>query len=356
MLDDLRKKIDAIDEKIIELISERALVAQNIAKAKHSENSPLYRPNREQEIYEKLKKLNKGPFEVVHLQNIYREIMSATIQLEGSFKAAYFGPAGSFTHQAAIKKFGNSLTLIPVNDIDEVFDVVQKKEAIYGIVPIENSTEGIVNQALDSLIDYNLNIYAEIRLSVEHNLLSFAEDLNQLKEVHTHRQAYGQCKKWLMRHLPQARWVETSSTSKAVADLAESKAPHIAAIGSQAASITYDVPIVYQNIADYENNFTRFIIIGRDHAQPSGKDRTSIIFTLPHKPGALFELLQPIMQAGVNLTSIESRPNKSEIWSYVFYIELEGHRESPQIEQAIKQISELATSSRVLGSYPFDVT
>ena len=356
MLEELRKKINDLDEKIIQLISERSNVAKEIAREKTTDNSPLYRPAREQEIYNKIVKLNKGPLDDSSLQNIYREIMSATLKLEGDLKIAYFGPAGSFTHQAAVKKFGNSVSLIPARDIDEVFDVVQKKEVKYGVVPLENSIEGIVNATLDSLIAYQLIIYAEIKLSVKHNLLSYCTSLGELEEILTHPQAYGQCKKWVTRNVPQAHWRETTSTSRAVEIVSKDRSKKIAAIGSSAAALEYGVPILSNNIADHQRNFTRFVVVGHDQSTPSGKDRTSIIFTLPHKPGALYGILRPVFESELNLTSIESRPNRSELWSYIFYIELEGHRNDARIQVIVDKIQSLATSCRVLGSYPSDIT
>lgn len=355
-LDNLRKEINIIDEKIINLICQRAEVAKKIAENKSVDDSPLYRPNREQEVYEKVRKLNKTAIDNVSIENIYREIMSATLKLEGSLKVAYLGPVGTFTHQAAVKRFGSSLKLLPANDIDEVFDVVQKKEVRYGVVPLENSIEGIVNATLDSLISYQLTIYAEISISVKHNLITYSDNLEQIKKIHTHRQAYPQCKKWAMKHLPQAKWKETTSTSAAVKAISENKDKTLAAIGSEAAAMTYNVPILSSNISDYQRNFTRFIVVGHDQSQPSKKDRTSIIFTLPDKPGALYTILQPIFDEKINVTSIESRPNRSELWSYIFYIELGGHRTQPNIAALIDKINELATSCRVLGSYPVDTT
>lgn len=356
MLEDLRKKIDEIDEKIVNLINERAKIAHEIAKTKAKEGSPLYRPDRESQIYEKIRQINTGHLDNESLCNIYREIMSATLKLEGAPTVAFFGSVGSFTHQAAIKKFGHSLEFYAQKTISDVFDVVSRKHHTYGVVPVENSTEGIVNQTLDNFLNYDLRIYAEIRLAINHHLLSYAKELNQIRFVHTHTQAYAQCRRWLSQNLPNAEFVEEASTSEAVQKLAHLKDEFRAAIGSQLASEIYQVPILVSNIQDFEKNFTRFFVIGHDQSGPSGNDRTLISFALPNEAGALYKVLKPLARLKVNLTSIESRPMKSNLWSYVFYLDMDGHYEDKKIRKALFALQKKTIFLRLLGSYPVDTT
>ncbi|RME92905.1 MAG: prephenate dehydratase [Candidatus Hydrogenedentota bacterium] len=355
MLEELRNKIDKIDENLIQLLSERARLAEEIGKVKQNHNAPLYRPAREQKIYERIKALNPGPLDDKHLLNIFREIMSAMISLEGRMKIAYLGPEGSFTHEAAVQKFGHSLHLVPCNDFNEVFEQVQKGKVYYGVLPIENSTEGIVNATLDGLVQYDLNIYAEILLSIEHNLISFAQSLDEIEEVYTHKQAYAQCNGWIRRNLPQAKFIPCSSTSEAVKLVSQKQNPKLAAIGSDIAARLYGIPVLERDIKDYERNTTRFIVISTQQAEKSGKDRTSVVFSLHDRPGALYATLQAIFENEINLTSIESRPSKTELWSYLFYLDFEGHQEDSKVKLALDSIREKAVFFRLLGSYPRDI-
>ncbi len=354
MIDEWRREIDTIDERIMALLAQRLDCAKKIAVEKKKDGSPLYRPDREHQIYEKLKKINKTGLPDYVVENIYREIMSTAIYLEGSLKIGYLGPAGSFTHQAVIKRFGHSLEMIPFRDFEDIFDAVQKNRIKYGVLPIENSSEGIVNATLDALLQYQINIYAEIRLPIAHNLLTPAENLGDIKTVYTHKQAFAQTKGWITHNLPGVTFEETSSTSRGVEMISKSERKDVAAIGSSIAGEIYSVPVLAHNIEDFKRNFTRFIVIGHDKAQRTGKDRTSLVFTLPHQPGALYSILKSIFESGLNLTSIESRPAKSEPWTYIFYIDLEGHAVDHDVQMAIKTIESQTPSFRLLGSYPID--
>jgi len=353
-LDEIRKKINQVDEDLLRLISERVDLGRHVANAKQRQDSVYYKPERERQVLQRITELNPGLLDDVRVQNIFREVMSATLSTQKLLRVGYLGPMGSFSHQAAIKKFGHSLELVPCADFEDVFDQVQKKKLDYGIVPIENSLEGIVNPTLDSLLRFNLNIYSEVHLAIHNNLLSFAEDLSQVKTIYTYRQPFGQCRQWIGKYLPHAEFIETTSTSKAAEMIAAAKDPSKAAIASSIAAEIYKVPILEESIEDYDRNFTRFIIIGFEGAGPSDFDRTSIMFTIHHEPGSLFELLEPLYRAKINMTSIESRPARNEPWNYTFFVDLIGHQEKEPLKGALRQIKSKAPFFRVLGSYPVD--
>ena len=355
MIDDLRNKISEIDKKIVRLLSERSEVVLDIAKAKQREKLPLYKPHREQEVFLSLNKYNRGPLKDLHLHNIYREIMSASLLIEGNLRAAYLGPEGSFTHQAALKKFGSSLELTAFQEVDPIFQAIEKGEFQYGILPIENSIEGKVTATLDALLEYGLYIYAEVHLPVNHQLISFSRSLQKITTLYTHRQARFQCRKWLSENLPMVEWIETSSTSKAVMQIADKKDKKDAAIGSRAAASFYGVPILFEKIEDSSQNFTRFIVVSKELSEPAEKDRTTFVFSLPDTPGSLYNALEIIFKAKLNMTSIESRPNRSELWNYIFYVDIEGHQSMEPLKSVIQRLKEKTTFLKVLGSYPIDV-
>lgn len=358
-LDELRKKINEYDRQIIALINERADLGHEIARAKKKEGTPLYRPDREQDVYNRISALNTGVLTDTDLFNIYREIMSATIRLEGSLSIGFLGPEGSFTHEAALKKFGHSLDFEPVHNIEEVFDLVQKRHLHYGVLPIENSTEGMVNRTLDALLDYDLNIYAEVKLLIQHNLLvnnKASGNLSEITDIYSHNQALAQCRKWLNRNLPSARWHEMASTAEAAKFVSESKSVNIAAIGSRAAAATYHLNILESDIADYDRNLTRFVVIAEDNALPSAHDETLVSFILPDSAGALNKVLQIFAAADINITSVESRPRKSTLWTYVFFLTFNGHSSDEKIADVLNQVKKITASFRLIGSYPVDIT
>ena len=351
-----RDQIDRIDAEIVRLIGQRAEIAREIATAKSKENLPLYQPDREQQVYDKIARLNPGIIDDTSLKNIYREIMSATLKLEGSIQLGYFGAEGSFTHQAALKKFGRSLSLAPFRTIDDVFQAVQKKEIKYGIVPIENSTEGMVKATLDALVKYDLHIYSDILLQIRQSLLTTATDLKKVEKVYTHPQAYAQVKNFLRVNLPQAEWVETSSTSEAVRIVAQENSEHLAAVASQVAGELYGLPRLIDDITDYKRNFTRFIVIGHDIAKRAARNRTMISFNLPDSTGSLYRALAPLYEHKINMRVIESRPDRSQLWSYIFFVDLEGHSEDANIQAAFTEMRPLTASFRILGSYPVEMS
>jgi len=355
MLEKLRKEINEIDKSMLELISKRIKLGNKVAEAKIKEGDHVFfRPDREQDVLKRIKELNPGELDNVRLQNIFREIMGATLDIQESFKVAYLGPKGTFTHQAAQKKFGHSIELKPCADFMKVFDQVQKREVKYGIVPIENSIEGIVNSTLDYLLQFDLKIYSEVHLGIHNQLLSFAEDISSIEKIYTHRQPYGQCRNWIQKHLPVVEFHETSSTSKAVEIVAKQNNKKEAAIGSISASKVFNIPVLASNIEDYERNYTRFIIVSHETAKKAKVNRTSAMFAVHHEPGSLFEAIRPIYDGKINMTSIESRPYRSEPWNYIFYIDLIGHHEDEAVQKALDQLKKNTPFFKNLGSYPVD--
>ena len=340
---------------MIDLISKRIRIGKKIAEAKVEEgDETFFRPDREQAVLNRIKELNPGELDNVRLQNIFREIMGATIDVQTSMKVGYLGPEGTFSHQAALKKFGHTIKLIPCSDFYEIFDEVQKENIRYGIVPIENSIEGVVNNTLDHLLQFDLNIYSEVYLAIHNNLLTYAEDYSQIKTIYTHPQPYGQCRAWLQKNIPKVNFNETSSTSKAAQIIAEKKDPSIAAIASVAAAEVLNIPVLAKKIEDYERNNTRFIVVSKQKALASPESRTTIMFAVHHEPGSLFQALKPIHERKLNMTSIESRPYRKEPWNYIFYLDLLGHIDDPEVYAALEVIKNSTPFFRILGSYPID--
>lgn len=349
-----RDQIDRIDAEIVRLIGQRAECAREIASAKAKDNIPLYQPDREQEVYAKIARLNPGILGDDALKNIYREIMSATLKLEGSIQLGYFGAEGSFTHQAALNKFGRSLSLAPFRTIDDVFQAVQSREIKYGVVPIENSTEGMVKATLDALVKYDLHIYSDIVLQIRQSLLSIATDTKSIEKVYTHPQAYAQVQGYLMKNMPGVEWVETPSTSEAVRLVAQENSNRLAAVASHVAGEIYGLPTLIEDITDYKRNFTRFIVIGHDIARRAARNRTMISFNLPDSTGSLYRSLAPLYDEKINMRGIESRPDRTQVWSYIFFVDLEGHSEDANVKAAFEKMRELTAGFRILGSYPVE--
>ena len=355
MLEDIRKEINSLDKELIDLISKRIKIGKKVAEAKVDEDvKTFFRPDREQAVLNRIKELNPGELDNVRLQNIFREIMGATIDVQTSMKIGYLGPEGTFSHQAAFKKFGHTIPLVPCSDFHEIFDEVQKGNLRYGIVPIENSIEGVINNTLDHLLKFDLNIYSEVYLAIHNNLLTYANDYSQIKTIYTHPQPYGQCRAWLEKHIPKVDFHETSSTSKGAHIIAEKKDPSIAAIASVAAAEAFNIPVLAKKIEDYERNNTRFIVVSKEKALATPDSRTTIMFAVHHEPGSLFQALKPIHERKLNMTSIESRPYRSEPWNYIFYLDLLGHVNDPEVSGALELIKKSTPFFRVLGSYPLD--
>jgi len=346
----LRNEIDAIDEEILKLLNKRSRIVLEIANIKRDTKAKFYSPERERQIIERLTSLNKGPFPNDALMALYREILSASLSLEEPLKVAYFGPVATFTHLAALRHFGSSATFMAMENIKTVFESVDSGKAEYGVVPIENSTEGVVSYTLDMFIDYDLNITAEVMLEISHNLLSLTGNIKDIKKIYSHPQPTAQCRGWLERNLPNVQIFESTSTAKA-AELA-SKEPSSAAIASELAAKIYNLNFVEKSIEDNKHNYTRFLVISKTIAPKTGRDKTSIMFSIKDRPGALYDILVPIKKAKINLTRIESRPSRRKAWEYIFFVDMEGHIEDKKVRKAIEGIKDDCLYLKILGSYP----
>jgi chorismate mutase/prephenate dehydratase len=349
-LDDWRSRINNLDNKLLNLLNQRAEAALQIGDLKRRKELAYFVPEREAEIVDRLVKLNPGPLPVEAVRAIWREILSASRSLERPLAIAYLGPAATFTHQAALTHFGSSAEFVAARSIAEVFEEVERGRAAYGVVPVENSTEGAVSVTLDLLIDSDALICGEVLLEVAHHLLSRASDLATVTTVYSHPQALAQCRAWLAAHLPEAHQEEVASTGAAAA-LAASD-PTVAAIASELAGRVYDVPVLRARIEDGANNATRFLVIGRRPVGVSARNKTSILFSMRNEAGALFRVLEPFATNGLNLTKIESRPTKRRPWEYVMFVDFEGHRDTPIVEAVLGQIRERTLFLKILGSYP----
>lgn len=349
-LEKLRESIDDIDSKILGLLNKRAGIAIEVAKIKRAANLKFHSPERERAVIERITSLNKGPFPTDALKVIFREIISASLSLEAPLKVAYFGPEGTFTHLAAIRHFGSSASYIPEENIKTVFDAVESGKADYGLVPIENSTEGAVNHTLDMFVDRELKIAAEVMLGISQNLLSRSGDRTRVKKIYSHPQPTAQCREWLEHNMGGIPVVEAVSTANA-AERA-SREEDAAAIASELASRLYDLKFIEKHIEDNKYNYTRFLVIARDYPGKTGNDKTSIMFSLKDKPGALFGVLVPFKEAKINLTKIESRPSKRRAWEYLFFTDMLGHVDDVKVKKAIDKVKESCLYLKHLGSYP----
>jgi len=348
-LAELRKKINQFDETIIEALNQRTEIVLQIAAIKKQIGSSYYVPHREQQIYDRLVKLNKGRFPDDALKTVFREIMSASISLEKPLKIAYLGPEASYTHMACMKKFGSQMEYCPQDSIEAVFHQVTKGWSDYGVVPVENSTEGVINHTLDMFIDSDMKICSEIVLNISHCLLGHGA-LKQIKKVYSRDSALAQCRQWLASNCPNADLIAVSSTTKGVQMLHKNK--YSAAIASELASQIYNVPIISKGIEDSSGNRTRFLVIGSTDTAKTGNDKTSILFSIKDKVGALYDALFPFYKNNINLTKIESRPSKRKAWDYVFFVDFEGYKDDPTVAKALKEVSDHCVYLKVLGSFP----
>ena len=348
-MDQLRGTIDTLDAQIVKLINERAQHAIEIGAIKARTGVKAYNPSREIQVYQKVTSHNKGPLPNEAFKSIYREIMSATIALERPTRVAFFGQPGTFTHLAALTKFGSSVEYIPTRDIRDVFLAVARGRADYGLVPIENSTEGGVNQSIDMFAETRLKIASEIYLPIHHHLLAKCP-FKEIKVVYSFGQPFAQCRNWLTGHLGNAEKREVPSTAAAAERAA--REPHAAAIAGSLASEIYNIPIVVENIEDSPDNITRFFVVAERMAERTGKDKTSLLLSIKDQPGALLKLLQPFQKNQINLTRIESRPSKRRAWEYHFFLDLEGHIDDPSVKRTMKDLEAHVKHLEVLGSYP----
>lgn len=352
-LSQLRQEIDHLDAQILKLFSDRARVAQEVGelkKALDGANAVFYRPERERQVLERVAELNQGPLPNQEVQRLFRELMSACLALEFPLQIAYLGPVGTFTQMATYKQFGHSVNAHPKRSIIDVFKAVETGACDFGVVPVENSTEGVITHTLDNFIQTKLSICAEVQLRIEQNLLTHALDLNEIETVYSHSQSLAQCREWLMENLPHANIIATTSNAEAT-KMAMNNAK-VAAIGGKMAGETYQVPIRFSNIEDDPNNTTRFLVIGRQRSNPTGNDKTSIMIASQNRAGSLYELIEPIQRHGLNMTRIESRPSRQALWEYIFFIDLEGHERDPKMEALFKELEAKSQVFRVLGSYP----
>lgn len=345
----LRVKIDDIDKKVVFLLNERAKIVLAIAGIKKEKGRQIYVPAREKEVYSLLERENKGPLPDDSLKAIYREVMSAALNLEQPVKVAYLGPPATFTNLAGLKKFGSSVTYTPCDSITDVFIEVEKGRADYGVVPIENSTEGVVTHTLDMFIDSEVKICSEISLEVSHNLLSNISK-EKIKRVYSNPQVFGQCRHWLEENLPGVEYVEVSSTTKA-AELAK-KDNKSAAIAGSLASEVYGLKIIAGAIEDSSENLTRFLVIGKDESEPTKSDKTSIMFSIKDRIGALHDILNSFKKENISLTKIESRPSRKKAWDYYFFVDFKGHYKNKSIKKVLEELTEKSRLVKILGSYP----
>lgn len=348
-IDNYRKIIDSIDGQIIKLLNKRAETVLKIAELK-DKDSGIYDPAREYMILKKLKSYKKGVLSEKDIETIYNEIFSVSRALQKKEKVVYLGPIASYTHLAAIKRFGKSIDYVPVNAIKDVFLEVEKGNAEYGCVPIENSTEGSVNYTYDMFVDFDLKIYSEIFLEIKHNLLSKENNLKNIKFIYAHPQSFAQCRGWLETNLPHATLKEVSSNSKGAEIASHSK--YSAAIASNLAAEYYGLNIVASSIEDITDNITRFFIISNKISNKTGNDKTSIMVSIKDKVGALYSLLKPFAKYKVNLTNIESRPSKKKAWDYYFFVDFVGHIQDKNVKNALKEVEKYCGSVKILGSYP----
>jgi chorismate mutase/prephenate dehydratase len=351
-LDAVRQDIDALDAQIQDLISARARLAQAVRESKGQLDHAVdyYRPEREAQVLRAVVSRNKGPISDAEMLRLFREIMSVCLAQQEPLKIAYLGPEGTFTQQAVNQHFGHSVQALGVTGIDDVFSQVESSEADFGVVPVENSNQGIVSHTLDRFVDSDLKICGEIEMAIHHNLLSQAKSLAQIERVYSHQQSLSQCKNWIRQHLPGAECIAVSSNAEAARRVRHS--PDAAAISSQSAADIYGVPVLFARIEDRPDNATRFLVIGRQLLTPSGDDKTTLLLAGDEGPGALHSLLSPLALHSLNMSRIESRPARAGRWSYVFFIDVDGHAETEPLKTALAEMRRQASLTRVLGSYP----
>ncbi|MBI5343176.1 MAG: prephenate dehydratase [Deltaproteobacteria bacterium] len=347
---ELRAEIDRLDDTILDLLNRRAAAVIEVGKIKSDRNLQFYVPEREFEILRRLTEANRGPFPNDALKAIYREIISASHALEKPLSVAFLGPRATFTHLACLKHFGESADYVPQINVSEVFDAVERGVADFGVVPIENSSEGIVSNTLDMFVDHTLLICGEILVEVAHDLLSVTGDMEHVKKVYSHPHAIAQCRVWLERNLRGTPVFDVESTARA-AELAADD-PAAAAIAGEAAANSYGLKSIRKRIQDNTNNFTRFIVIGKIAPNRTGNDKTSILFAARDEVGALYFMLEPFAKNQVNLTKIESRPAKTKAWEYLFFLDMEGHISDDPVAKAVDELRMQAQYLKILGSYP----
>lgn len=358
-LDGIRREIDAIDEQIQALINDRARLAQQVGISKSGAAGPVafYRPDREADVLRRVLARNAGPLRDDEMLRLFREIMSACLAQQEPLKVGFLGPEGTFTQTAVYKQFGHSVRALPFHTIDEVFQEVESGAADFGVVPIENSTEGSVNNTLDMFLTSPLKIGGEVELRIEQHLLGKQKGLERIERICAHEQSLAQCRGWLREHLPHVELIGMSSNAAGARRARDEQGT--AAIGPDVAAVVYDLQILVNNIEDRPDNATRFLVVGRELLAPSGNDKTTILVSTTgtvEGSGVLFNLLKPLAEHGVSMTRIESRPSRRKNWEYVFFIDLDGHADNPPVREALVELESRSSLFRVLGAYPKAIT
>ncbi len=348
-LEDLRKRIDEIDSQLVELLNERARVVVEVGKLKSRSDKPVYAPDREKQVLDKIKRANQGPLPDRTLVAIWRELMSGSFVLEKPLRIAYLGPGGSFSHTAAMLKFGQSVEYEPLTDIRSIFNEISRGHCDLGIVPVENSTGGGVIETLDALIETDVKVCAEVLMAIHHNLLANCP-LEQVEKIYSKPEVFAQCRNWLTATFKEAKTIAVASTARAAQMAAEE--PRAAAIGSKAAAELYGLKMICENIEDIANNITRFLVVSREDAKPTGEDKTAILFSTAHKAGALADVLEVFKRYAVNLTNIESRPGKKREWEYYFFMDFVGHRTEEKVQIVLEESRQHCLQLSILGSFP----
>jgi chorismate mutase/prephenate dehydratase len=347
----LREQIDAIDQQLLDLLSRRARIAQEVGHAKAEANAPVFRPEREAHVLRSVAESNPGPLAAADVQTIFREIMSACRALEKRVTVAYLGPAGTFSEQAVYQQFGHAVESVLCASFDEVFRAAEAGTADFGVVPVENSTEGAVNRTLDLLLQTSLTISAEVSIPVHHSLMTAHGSMDGVKRICAHSQALAQCQTWLNQHYPNIERQAVASNGEAARLAGQDTTT--AAIAGEIAGQKYNLQVVKAHIQDDPHNRTRFAVIGRLQTAPSGEDQTSLVLSVPNEAGAVYKLLAPLAKHGVSMTRFESRPARTGTWEYYFYVDVEGHAQDDKVAKALAELKDNAAFFKVLGSYPF---
>ena len=352
----LRERIDTLDEQLLELFNQRAGCAVEVARVKREltedpeESIEFFRPEREAQVMKRLKALNRGPLSDQEVARLIREVMSACLALEQPLKIAYLGPEGTYTQTAALKHFGHSVSTAPMSSIPDVFAAVESGQTNYGLVPVENSTEGVISHTLDMFIDSSLRVCGEVEIPINHYLASKSQDVSMIRHIYSHQQSFAQCRRWLDQNLPGVERIPVSSNAEA-ARLASSEDDAAAICGLPAVDI-FGLQICYENIEDLSDNTTRFVVIGKQDVAPSGNDKTSLLISTRNIPGALLGLLQPLADHGISMNKIESRPAQGYKWAYVFFIDIDGHQDDTNVINALNELKQQSALFKILGSYP----
>jgi chorismate mutase/prephenate dehydratase len=351
-LSQIRDEIDRIDSELHRLLNDRARMAQKVAEIKLQSSGEVqfYRAEREAQVLRAIKERNQGPLSDEEVARLFREIMSACLALEQPMTIAFLGPEGTFTQAAALKQFGHSVNTRPMGAIDEVFREVESGSAHYGVVPVENSTEGVVNHTLDQLISSSLNICGEVAIRIHHHLMGKGEEPAAIQRIYSHQQTLAQCREWLNRHYPNVERIEISSNAEAARRVAEEAGS--AAIAGEIAAELYGLTIWHPNIEDNPDNTTRFLVIGNQQVAASGDDKTTLLLSTKNQPGALHSLLEPLARNDITMSRIESRPSRRGMWDYVFFVDIEGHKDDELVANALHELEKDVTLFKVLGSYP----